>query len=116
MYAAVADQLHILKVLKEEDVRPCCCSSTSVAPLLTPRAPYSLTQNNPRTTRAAAADYMLAHPDAFLPFLVGSADLEFGEEDDGTVEGETEAERFERRRAVEDGTSLRSLLEPSVLA
>lgn len=46
---------------------------------------------------------MLAHPDAFLPFLVGSAELEFGEDDEGAVEGESEAERFERRRAVEDG-------------
>lgn len=66
----------------------------------------SVRQNNPKTTRAAAADYMLAHPDSFMPFLVGSADLEFGEEDEDAPEGETEEERLERRRAIEDGQSL----------
>lgn len=40
-----------------------------------------------------------------MPFLVGSADLEFGEEDEDAPEGETEEERLERRRAIEDGQS-----------
>lgn len=52
-------------------------------------------QNNPTTTRKAAAEYMLANPDSFMPFLVGVP----ADPNDEPEEGEDPAEPLE-----EDGT------------
>jgi OTU domain-containing protein 6 len=50
LFSAVADQLQLLSILP-------------------------VTQNGYAVTRAAAAEYMFAHPDDFLPFLPASDDM-----------------------------------------
>ncbi|CED85530.1 OTU (ovarian tumor)-like cysteine protease [Phaffia rhodozyma] len=91
LYGAIADQLYQLKKIKDDE-------------------------NNPRTTRAAAADYMLAHPDSFMPFLIGVVDPEETDDDKGaTDDGMMTAKGFEKYCArVRSSTEWGG--EPEILA
>lgn len=98
LYAAVADQLFLLGLIKE--VSQSSSSLSYSAASLT--GSFSRAQNNYQVTRDAAADYILSHSDDFLPFLPSASGEDGdGAEDDGMMTPEGMAEYC--RRIKESG-------------